>query len=79
MSFASLAWADPIFAQGRYCLQYKHPPEKGLVSFTGLTGTDTFKVSIGYYVHHMVQFESTCTVFLVETCLKHEQEFIIIE
>ena len=25
----SLTWPDPIFVQGRYRLQYKHPAQKG--------------------------------------------------
>ena len=37
----SLAWPDPIFAQGVYRLQYKHPHEKGLEQFTESTGSDT--------------------------------------
>ena len=64
----SLAWPDPIFVQGRYHLQYKRPARKRSVSFTGLTGTDTFR-SVNWLLHHLVQFESTFTVFLVETCL----------
>ena len=40
-SFISLAWPDPIFAQGRYRFQYKRPARKGLVQFTVSTGSDT--------------------------------------
>ena len=32
--YISLAWPDPIFAQGVYRLQYKRPREKGLEQFT---------------------------------------------
>ena len=40
----SLAWPDPIFAQGIYHLQYKRPCKKGLEQFTAATGTATIAV-----------------------------------
>ena len=64
----SLAWPDPIFAQGVIAFSISASREKGLVSFTDLTGTDTFR-SVNWLLHHMVQFESTRIVFSVETCL----------
>ena len=43
----SLAWPDPIFAQGVYRLQYKRPRKKGLEQFTAATGTATIAVVMG--------------------------------
>ena len=47
LAIFSLAWPDPIFAQGVYCLPYKRPREKGLEQFTAATGTATIAVVMG--------------------------------
>ena len=36
-----LTWPDPIFVQGVIACSISTPHEKGLVRFTGLTGTET--------------------------------------
>ena len=64
----NLTWPDPIFAQGRYRFQYKRPTRKG----SGLVHRPDWNWhfrSVNCLLHHMVQFESTCAVFLVATCL----------
>ena len=60
-------WPYPIFAQGIIACRISALHEKGLILFTGLTETDTFR-SVNWLCI-LGEFKSTCIVFLVETCV----------